>query len=838
MPELEQPTDVSQPAVGDSDETSGGAPAKFLLLMVELLLIAGIVYVFEIEGRRLLFPVLCVMIGGFAVNTWLPTAFRMGFFACLSVASVFIVLGLANGLYVLVAGGALIGICFLPVGLWLRISILVAAGIVLVVLRSQWPLPVWPVLGSMFMFRLMVYVYSTRKGGTNPPLTTTLSYFFMAPNVCFPLFPVVDFSTYRDSWYNGNPWEIYQKGIVCIVRGLTHLLLYRYIKFHLVPEPYELYDVPHIALFMATNYALYLHVSGQFHLIAGLLHLFGFDLPRTHDRYFLASSFTDIWRRINIYWKDFMLKMFFFPTFYSLRGRGWKLGAATVAGVLVVFVSTWLLHSWQMYWLLGRFPVTVSDASLWIGVGLCVAINALLEMRRSRRHDPSAWYAAFGLSARIVGMFAAVSLFWACWTNPEFLTLLAGVLRRPGTAQGLAYVMLGLLFVVVTGAVIIRLKGTLALRRPMRPALSFWDSGKLHAVGLAAFLVIGSPWFANVLSSDMAGAIAEFRHEDAQAAELEQLAGYYEDLNSTAIQAGPMLASWSPTDEIQRAQAAGFDKVARPADAAQELELIPGARVELNGKTTSINKFGMRDRDTLALNKPAGTTRIAIVGSSVVMGYGVADDECFVRVLENRLNAQGSNSEHYELLNFGVGKQWSSHRMVRIQRKVLGFQPDALFYFAHQDEFREFGNHVARMVATDELIRSRPIEHILEQAQITSTTPPGVIQNKLSRDRDALLAAVYRTIVEDCRARGILPVWIYLPIGADPGNLYDQLSPIAREAGFVVCEVKDWAKGHRFSELVIPGQPHHPHAGGHVLIADALVKLLKEHPEALPSAKP
>ena len=352
MPELEQPTDVSPPAVGDSDETSGGAPAKFLLLMVELLLIAGIVYVFEIEGRRLLFPVLCVMIGGFAVNTWLPTAFRMGFFACLSVASVFIVLGLANGLYVLVAGGALIGICFLPVGLWLRISILVAAGIVLVVLRSQWPLPVWPVLGSMFMFRLMVYVYSTRKGGTNPPLTTTLSYFFMAPNVCFPLFPVVDFSTYRDSWYNGNPWEIYQKGIVCIVRGLTHLLLYRYIKFHLVPEPYELYDVPHIALFMATNYALYLHVSGQFHLIAGLLHLFGFDLPRTHDRYFLASSFTDIWRRINIYWKDFMLKMFFFPTFYSLRGRGWKLGAATVAGVLVVFVSTWLLHSWKIYWLL------------------------------------------------------------------------------------------------------------------------------------------------------------------------------------------------------------------------------------------------------------------------------------------------------------------------------------------------------------------------------------------------------------------------------------------------------------------------------------------------------
>ena len=53
-----------------------------------------------------------------------------------------------------------------------------------------------------------------------------------------------------------------------------------------------------------------------------MLHLFGFNLPETHHRYFLASSFTDFWRRINIYWKDFMMKVFYYPAYFRLRRFG------------------------------------------------------------------------------------------------------------------------------------------------------------------------------------------------------------------------------------------------------------------------------------------------------------------------------------------------------------------------------------------------------------------------------------------------------------------------------------------------------------------------------------
>ena len=64
---------------------------------------------------------------------------------------------------------------------------------------------------------------------------------------------------------------------------------------------------------MLGTFLLYLRVSGQFHLIVGLLHLFGFRLPETHKLYYLAHSFTELWRRINIYWTDFMMKPVFYP---------------------------------------------------------------------------------------------------------------------------------------------------------------------------------------------------------------------------------------------------------------------------------------------------------------------------------------------------------------------------------------------------------------------------------------------------------------------------------------------------------------------------------------------
>ena len=820
---------------GSVSLTASACSARFLLLLLELVLIAVVVYLFNIETHRHFFPVLCVIVGGFAIHTWLPLRQRLGFFAVLSMTCVLFVLGTANGLWVLGIGGTLMSICFLPIAFGKRLAILAVTVAALVFMRVQHPLPFWPVVGSMFMFRLISYLYDIRREKIAPSLASSISYFFLLPNACFPLFPVVDYRTFRETWYDENEWEIYQRGVIWIVRGLVHLLLYRYIKSHLVPQSHELYDFPRVILFMVTNYALYLQVSGQFHLVTGLLHLFGFNLPRTHHSFFLASSCSDIWRRINIYWKDFMTKFVFFPAFFALRRQGASANPAMVLSVLLVFACTWLFHSWQTFWLLGRFPVTANDACLWLGAGTVVAVNVLFDSHRRLRRERSAWFSAFNVSVRTVVMFLFVSLFWACWTIPGFLYLIGGSLSRPGADRGLFVVLLWILAVIAIGTMLALFWNRQATVGWTPPAMDFRSSVQLHLAVLSMVIAFASPRSSSMFGSELAKSIADFRADPA-AVEVagDRLQSYYEDLNRAVIQAGPLISSFSPQIGARREQAQGFFKVSRQADLYQQVDLIPGMETELDGSPFSVNQFGMRDRKSVALNKPPGTIRIALVGSSIVMGYGVSDEEVFGREFETRLNRMRTKqSRNVEVLNFGVGKQWAPHRLVRIQRQVVGFEPDALFYFAHQDEFRDLASHSAQLISHKLPLPSQYLSDIAARALVTPEMAPGAIQSVLGRYESELLGATYRTIVNECRSRKIVPVWIYLPIpDATTEDLAAKLIPIASNAGFIVCDLSDWARNR--DGLFHSAEDPHPNARGHQLIADALIQMMHRFPETRP----
>src|SRR6185503_2864467 len=135
--------------------------------------------------------------------------------------------------------------------------------------------------------------------------------------------------------------------------------------------------------YLLTNFLLYLRISGQFHLVVGMLCLFGFNLPETHHRYYLASSFTDFWRRINIYWKDFMMKIFFYPAYFRLKSRGPLV--ALVASTLVGFVVTWALHAAQWFWLRGSFLWAANDVLFWSILAGLVVVNSIWELRRGRK---------------------------------------------------------------------------------------------------------------------------------------------------------------------------------------------------------------------------------------------------------------------------------------------------------------------------------------------------------------------------------------------------------------------------------------------------------------------
>ena len=202
------------------------------------------------------------------------------------------------------------------------------------------PFEFWPVFGAIFMFRFMIYLYDAAHAKTRPPLVDFLTYFFILPNYYFLLFPVIDFQTHRQTYFRRNINDVAQQGIVWIARGTIQLMLYRLVYHWKGPSnaPEQVTTFGALVATMVLTYLLYLRVSGQFHIIIGFLHLFGYDLPETHRKYLLSRSLTDFWRRINIYWKDFMVKMVTSPCTSGCAEAG-EVRAQVVATVIVFVVD-------------------------------------------------------------------------------------------------------------------------------------------------------------------------------------------------------------------------------------------------------------------------------------------------------------------------------------------------------------------------------------------------------------------------------------------------------------------------------------------------------------------
>jgi len=156
-----------------------------------------------------------------------------------------------------------------------------------------------------------------------------------------------------------------------------------------------------------------------------MLHLYGFQLPRTHHNYLLATGFTDYWRRINIYWKDFMVRVFFNPVVFRLKR--WPQPVALAVGTLVVFVATWFLHAYQWYWLRGSWGFSLPDALFWGILGALVLVNVQLDARKrptvslaAARSSNQFTFRELALKgAKIAATFTTITVLWSLWSSPS-----------------------------------------------------------------------------------------------------------------------------------------------------------------------------------------------------------------------------------------------------------------------------------------------------------------------------------------------------------------------------------------------------------------------------------
>ncbi len=400
---------------------------EFLPVLAHLGLLMAVFKVFRVEGRAFL-SLVGIALAALPVHYLLAYRWKKPFFVAVSMAGLVWVFGLVTSAWVLALSVPLIGITFLPISWYARAGLMAALTVALILLRpdggspsSLIPDSALPVLATMFMFRMILFLYERKHAKKQESLVDTLSYFFLLPNYCFLHFPVVDYRTFLRGYFAKDIHETQRAGLKMMFRGTIHLLLYRLVYHEYLIPVEDVHNLASLTSYLVCNYLLYLRVSGQFHMACGMLHLFGFQLPETHHNYLLATGFTDYWRRINIYWKDFMVRIVFNPVVFRLKR--WPQPAALAMATAVVFLATWTLHAYQSFWLRGSWGFSTPDALFWGILGILVMVNVQLDARRSRARESKRYpttLAALGLKgAKIAGTFTTIALLWSLWSSPS-----------------------------------------------------------------------------------------------------------------------------------------------------------------------------------------------------------------------------------------------------------------------------------------------------------------------------------------------------------------------------------------------------------------------------------
>jgi hypothetical protein len=557
--------------------------------------------------------------------------------------------------------------------------------------------------------------------------------------------------------------------------------------------------------------------------------------------YLLSHSFTELWRRINIYWTDFMMKAVFYPTYFKVKQRGPK--AALLISTVVVFVATWLLHSYQWFWLRGGFPLTPQDLIFWAILGAFVVRGGLRELntvKKARklggRHG---WNGRLGLQAATT--FVIFCALWSLWSTESVATWLF-MLASAGNVD-----LKGIVLLAGSVGIVMALGGfdwSAASRSRPAWAETLMRPTSRTLASLLVLLVMAQPATQAAMPERMADAVRAVQTTGLNARDLAlQHRGYYEQLDVRAQLDTPVAAdgrkldaSWQTLDQLG---------VLNERNDLMLRDLRPSRSTTWNGKTFSTNRWGMRDQD-YAQAKPADTLRVAILGPSHVMGNNVDDTEVFERLTEQRLNSEFSYGRYrrFEILNFAVDGYSLPQQVALLEDRVFSFSPDvviATHYKDNRDMTEGFLLKVAdrqlpipnpalrRLVVgaglPDAGRRGVPVPYafgrrLLGMAGVETRMPFGEARARARRVADDVIVTSFDRFAEMTRARGIAPVVLALNVVVDEVPREIPLRGAIEASGLPVFDLFHVYPTEMRDALRVAPWDDHPNGPGHRMIAD------------------
>lgn len=821
-----------------SDKKVGSVLTTYILIILQLLGLIFVSYTYELETLLHLTTLLSVTTAGFFINSSINKSYRPYFFGILSLVLLSVVIGWKSMAVVFVLGtlAVLIATFIIPRILKYILLILLFGGLAYLL----WAKPDWiqahvvilATLGTMFMFRLSLFLYDKNYEKERPLFIKDWSYFFMLPNMTMMLFPVVDYKLFLNRYYDDKALSIYKKGVQWVALGVFHLVVYRFIYYYLLLPPSQVNDAMSFWHYAVTNYMLIIRLSGLFHISVGIMCLFGFNLPRVFDNYFLASGFADLWRRINIYFRDYVIRLFYYPLFFKIRKIG-DLNAKVLA-ILVIFIMTWFLHSLQWFWLRGFFPLRMVDAVFWGLFGVLVAGNAIWESKKAKvRPDKKSWRYAAVMTIQIIGMFTFMSILWSVWSSTtmgEWLSVAKfSFTDGSGFYTGMAA---GILLLWILGTIIYkqfetRQYGNFIDPDPKSATATFWSVSMVVILLLLQWGPVKSA-VEHTFGSNMEGILTQKLNS---ADENLLVEGYYEEILIGNELTSPI------SDMVDRGEGGKF-RSSEGAILVDDIRIVvgkPNVKFIFKDMPYSSNSLGIRDKEYTKI--PAeNTIRTAVLGGSYVNGSGVGDDDVFDQILEMKLN-EFQSEINYEIINLGnPGFDLIQCIYDFEAKKAEQLNFDNLIYISHGIDMYKNIRTLVNIYTSGIELPYKFLREIIRKSGVSKSMLPSDIFRALEPYGTELVFESYKYLYEYCQAKNIKPIWMFWPTTAKHPYVNDfpeEIAEIVRELNYTRISLDDVYKGIEPRKLFVSPVDRHPNQLGHSLVADTLFKIITENPDIL-----
>jgi len=821
-----------------------------VLQLLQLGLIWYFVLLLRIESDLWLERFLPVAISFFAIHSLTPIRYKPIVFFASFLSVLFLFVGAQDAWTLLAMGLALLGLCHAPIPLILRKLIILGIGIFLLFARLGYAVSPLSshgltIFAAIFMFRTIVYLYELKHERESTSFWHRINYFFLLPNIVFPLFPIVDYKTYLTSYYNQEGPEIYQRGINLILWSIICLVMYRCVYFFAVPDLDTIDGVAKVGQYIIATYLTVIRLVGILSFSVGVLRLFGYNLPDIFKSMFLAHSFSDLFRRINIYWKSFLMKICYYPVYFKLRKKVPR--RALLFSAIITFFFTWVFHIYQWIWILGSNPIRLTSILYW-GIFGCLA-TASMMLEKKNPKEPKNYFESVLHSAKVLGVFLTIAILYSMWTQATVVAWLAIVkLAFLDSWSNWLTVLATLLVCILIGGLgfLLYFRSSKNWKWPAQsPIASFLTIGILYILFFS--LVDGS-------ESSKVIAFAEGQELNENDATLEY-EGYYEDVLKVDIssqlwddQIHSFLISKNWTDipllnflydtyrgtsmalsgnEMAVADLSFADlEFTRKTEDVLRVVMNPNVEETYKGKRFTTNQWGMRDQpyNKVAL---ASTLRIAIVGGSPTMGSGVHDEEVFEALTEARLNQHfGTDSLSFELLNFSIGSGAQTFQLAfLLEEQIQTFKPDYVILVDHFSEERMMFNKIKQL--NDDQSELYPeLERILQRQGLDrnrSITPQEMVESE-----SFIMEWSIFYFAGLCKKYEIEPILLYYPSLNHRSN-FKKYKLTIENAGFHLINLENVFKGISQKKLHASEHDKHPNAKAHTLISDALYEELVQH---------